>query len=355
MMETRTVSVREVFDSTGFTPYQMWVSSLCFCVILLDGFDLAIIGVALPKIAESLNSSPGALGVAVGVSQAGPLFGALVLGTLADRFGRKIMLIISACIFGVATFLTAYITNVEQLAVCRLLTGVGLGGAIPNALTFGCEYAPTRLRASLTTTMYAGMAVGSTIAGLSASYLLPNYGWQSLFVVGGIAPLAIAVLVGLFLPESLEFLVRTKQEGTPGAPNSLPNCPRSRQRCKCRVRPRRAEAGWYAGQAPVRRGKGSNHIASVGYVLSELLFDMDSDLMGAHAAAPEWGFSKGVQPCICVHKYRLCHCDNHHRPPDGCVKSFYAVENRSPACVCQPCGFSVFLLAVSLRLWLLCA
>jgi MFS transporter, AAHS family, 4-hydroxybenzoate transporter len=211
-MESRTVSVREVFDSTVFTPYQWWVTSLCFCVLLLDGFDLAIIGVALPKIAETLNSSPGALGVAVGASQAGPLLGALVLGSLADRFGRKLMLIISACIFGLFTFLTAYITSVEQLLVCRLLTGVGLGGAIPNALTFGCEYAPSRLRASLTTTMYAGMAVGSTIAGLSASYLLPNFGWQSLFMVGGIAPMFIAFMVAVFMPESLEFLVRRGEQ-----------------------------------------------------------------------------------------------------------------------------------------------
>jgi MFS transporter, AAHS family, 4-hydroxybenzoate transporter len=207
-MATKTVSVRELFDSTRFTPYQTWVSFLCFCVVLLDGFDLTVIGVALPKIAESLNSSPGALGLAVGAGQIGPLVGALVLGTFADRLGRKRMLFISALVFGVFTFLTAYITSVEQLAVCRLLAGLGLGGAIPVALAFGCEYAPSRLRASLTTTMYAGMPVGSMIAGISASYLLPTYGWRSLFILGGVAPVVIGVLVALLLPESLEFLVR---------------------------------------------------------------------------------------------------------------------------------------------------
>jgi AAHS family 4-hydroxybenzoate transporter-like MFS transporter len=118
------------------------------------------------------------------------------------------MLYISAVTFGVFTFLTAYITSVEQLAVCRFLAGLGLGGAIPNALAFGCEYAPSRLRASLTTTMYAGMPVGSVIAGISASYLLPRYGWQSLFLVGGVAPVIVGVFVAMLLPESLEFLVR---------------------------------------------------------------------------------------------------------------------------------------------------
>lgn len=207
-MSSRTVSVRELFDSTRFTPYQMWVSFLCFSVILFDGFDLTVIGVALPKIAESLNSSPSALGLAVGAGQLGPLVGAIVLGTLADRVGRKLMLFVSALVFGVFTCLTAYITSVEQLAACRLLAGIGLGGAIPNALAFGCEYAPSRLRASLTTTMYAGMPVGSMIAGLSASYLLPNYGWQSLFLVGGVAPVIIGIIVAALMPESLEFLVR---------------------------------------------------------------------------------------------------------------------------------------------------
>lgn len=207
-MATKTVSVREVFDGTRFTPYQTWVSFLCFCVVLLDGFDLTVIGVALPKIKESLNASDSALGVAVGAGLAGPLIGALAFGTLADRWGRKRMLYISALIFGVFTFLTAYITSVQELAWCRLLAGLGLGGAIPNALAFGCEYAPSRLRASLTTTMYAGMPVGSVIAGLSASYLLPTYGWQSLFVVGGVAPVIVGLIVALLLPESLEFLVR---------------------------------------------------------------------------------------------------------------------------------------------------
>jgi MFS transporter, AAHS family, 4-hydroxybenzoate transporter len=207
-METRTVSVGEMFDGTRFTPYQIWVCFLCFCVILLDGFDLTVIGVTLPKIAEFLHSSPGALGLAVGAGQIGPLVGAIVLGMLADRWGRKLMLFVSAFIFGVFTFLTAYITSVEQLAACRLLAGIGLGGAIPNALAFGCEYAPSRLRSSLTTTMWAGMAVGSVIGGLLASYLLPRYGWQSLFFAGGVAPIIVGLLVALFLPESLEFLVR---------------------------------------------------------------------------------------------------------------------------------------------------
>ena len=147
-MANKTVSAREVFDGSPFTPYQVWVCFLCFCVTLLDGFDLTVIGVTLPKIREFLNATPSALGLAVGAGQIGPLVGAIVLGMLADRVGRKRMLYISALIFGVFTWLTSYVTSVEQLALLRLLAGIGLGGAVPNALSFGCEYAPSRARNS---------------------------------------------------------------------------------------------------------------------------------------------------------------------------------------------------------------
>lgn len=207
-MSSKAVSITEIFDTSPFSPYQIWVCFLCFCVTFLDGFDLTVIGVALPKIADFLHSKPGALGLALSAGQVGPLVGAVGLGMLADRFGRKQMLFISSLIFGLFTMLTAYITSVEQLALFRFLAGIGLGGAVPNALAFGCEYAPTRMRATLTTTMYAGMAVGSVTAGLSAAYLLPHYGWQSLFLLGGGVPVVIGFLVAILLPESLEFLVR---------------------------------------------------------------------------------------------------------------------------------------------------
>ena len=207
-MAARTMSVREVFDSTPFSPYQVWVCFLCFCVTLMDGFDLTMMGVTLPKIGEYLKVSPSALGLAVGAGMLGPLVGALFLGMIADRFGRRKMLFISAFIFGVFTLLITQITSVGQLALLRFLAGIGLGGAIPNALAFGCEYAPSRMRATLTTVMWAGMPIGSAVNGLIGAWLLPIYGWRSLFIVGGIVPVIICLMVALLLPESLEFLVK---------------------------------------------------------------------------------------------------------------------------------------------------
>lgn len=207
-MADKTMRIGDVFSNSRFTPYQVLICGLCFLVTFLDGFDLTVVGVALPKIAEFLESEPTALGLALSAGQLGPLLGAVMLGMLADRWGRKWMLFLSAVIFGVFTLLTAFITTVEQLALYRFLAGIGLGGAVPNALTFGSEYAPRRVRAGIVSTMYAGMPAGAMVGGLFGAYLIPRFGWQALFVFGGCAPLLVGLVVALSLPESLEFLVR---------------------------------------------------------------------------------------------------------------------------------------------------
>lgn len=208
MTMNRTIHVSSVFEKSGFTFYQYLVCFICFLVTFLDGFDLTVIGVALPKLAEHLASEPKELGLALSAGQFGPLVGAIVLGMLADRWGRKWMLFISTVSFGLFTFLTVYVTTPEELAACRFLAGIGLGGAVPNALTLGSEYAPKRFRAMIVASMYAGMPAGAMMGGLLAAYLIPHFGWQSLFYFGGVAPLFIAAIVAILLPESLEFLVR---------------------------------------------------------------------------------------------------------------------------------------------------
>ena len=144
-MANRQVTVSEVFETGGFTSYQLLVCFLCFFVMVLDGFDLFVIGVALPKMAAFLHVKPGALGLALSAGQFGPLVGSVALGMLGDRWGRKGMLLLSALFFGIFSIMTAYITSPGELALYRFLAGLGLGGAVPNALTFGSEYAPARL------------------------------------------------------------------------------------------------------------------------------------------------------------------------------------------------------------------
>jgi AAHS family 4-hydroxybenzoate transporter-like MFS transporter len=211
-METKEVSIRKVLDDSPFGSYQYLICFLCLLITFLDGLDLTVVGVALPKIADFLSSDPSALGLALSAGQFGPLVGAVVLGMLADRLGRKWMLFISALIFGVFTLLTAFISSVEELALYRFLAGIGLGGAVPNALTLGAEYSPSRSRSGIVATMYAGMPAGAMVGGLISAYLIPSYGWQSLFFLGGSIPILSGFVIALILPESLQFLVRRNKE-----------------------------------------------------------------------------------------------------------------------------------------------
>lgn len=211
-MQSNSVSVKDILDSGRYTPYQLWIWTLCFLLAFFDGFDLSLLGVSIPKIAESLNTTRAALGMAMSIGNVGALIGALVLGMLADRFGRKSMLLVSAFTFGIFTLAISFITSLEQLIFLRFIAGLGLGGAVPNALAFGSEFAPSHKRATLATTMYAGVAIGATCAGLFSSYLLPRYGWQSVFLVGGIIACLIGFIALISLPEPLEFLIKRGRE-----------------------------------------------------------------------------------------------------------------------------------------------
>ncbi len=205
-MARRAVSVTEVLDSVPFTSYQVLVGVLCFCCLLMDGFDLTVIAVAVPKIAEYLGVKPHALAVAISAGQFGPLIGAAILGMLGDRVGRKRMLVFCAFFFGLFTLFCAFITSVWQLALFRFIAGLCMGGAVPTAIALATEYTSARSRAFLASLMYTGVPLGATVAGLSAIYLIPHYGWQSVFVVGTL-PLVLALLMLFLLPESPRFLL----------------------------------------------------------------------------------------------------------------------------------------------------
>ena len=212
-MASKSVSVQEVLDASPVvSSYQIWICFVCFLVTFLDGFDLTVIGLALPKIAEFLHAKHGAMGLAMSAGLVGAGIGSVVLGMLADRVGRKRMLIFSALVFGVFSFLTVFITSPGQLALYRFIAGLGLGGTTPNAVAFGAEYAPARLRKTFAATMFAGIPAGSALSGILGAWFIPHFGWQSLFVFGGIAPIIIAVLAAAILPESLEFLVTKGKE-----------------------------------------------------------------------------------------------------------------------------------------------
>jgi len=216
-VSTSQVSVsQDAFDVPAFInsrhvgAVQYGIIILCGLVMFLDGFDTQAISYMAPLIAKEWGLSREVLGPIFSSALTGLMVGYLMLSPLSDRFGHRRLIMISTVTFGLLTLVTVLATSVTQLMVVRFATGVALGAAIPSTVALTTEYSPKRLRATFVLAIYCGFSLGFVAAGAVAAWILPLHGWRSLLWVGGIAPLALAVFVFIFLPESLDFLVRTK-------------------------------------------------------------------------------------------------------------------------------------------------
>jgi MFS transporter, AAHS family, 4-hydroxybenzoate transporter len=201
------VDVTHAIDSARFSPFQVFVTALCAAIAMLDGFDTQSIAYVAPVIAKAWGMNVAAFGPIFGVGLLGLTIGALVFGPAADVIGRKRVILLSTAIFGVFALLTATATSFTMLLLFRLLTGIGLGGAMPNIIAITSEYSPQRLRATVITVMFCGFPLGSTLGGFLGAKLIPDFGWESVFVVGGVLPLLLLVVLAIAMPESIRYLV----------------------------------------------------------------------------------------------------------------------------------------------------
>jgi MFS transporter, AAHS family, 4-hydroxybenzoate transporter len=186
--------------------FQIKLLLICAGVLFLDGFDTQAIGYVAPAIAKEWHLGKGALGPVFSAGLFGLMIGALLFGPLADRVGRKRIIIFSTVAFGIGAFATAFAQDITTLLVIRFLTGLGLGGAMPNAIALTAEYNPQRRRATMVMITFCGFSVGAALGGFLAADLIPRFGWRSVFIVGGIAPLLVVPALAWRLPESIRFL-----------------------------------------------------------------------------------------------------------------------------------------------------
>ncbi|WFU58322.1 MFS transporter [Bradyrhizobium pachyrhizi] len=204
----RGISVAHIIDNQGLNSFSLRVIGICFVVVLLEGYDVSVLAFALPSLSKAWSiDNAAALGPVLSASIIGMMIGSALFGQLGDRFGRR-KLIIGACsMFALFTGLVLFATSLDQLFVLRLLAGVGLGGAAPNAIALTSEFAPARQRAMLVTVMYSGIGLGGALPGVVSSLFMATYGWHSLFWIGGVLPLIVAVACSIWLPESPAYLV----------------------------------------------------------------------------------------------------------------------------------------------------
>lgn len=206
MIVSSQLDIQDFLDTRPFAGFQWKILLLCLTVLMMDGFDVVAMGFLAPALIVDWQISREALGPVLSLGLFGLAIGALTGGPLADRFGRRKVIIASVFFFGLMSLLSAWSTSVAMLSALRFLTGLGLGASQPNAATLASEYAPKKYRALMVTVVYCGFTLGAAGGGFLASWLIATHGWQSILVVGGLVPIAFAFVLLAILPESAKFL-----------------------------------------------------------------------------------------------------------------------------------------------------
>ncbi|MEN5035144.1 aromatic acid/H+ symport family MFS transporter [Pseudomonas sp. TWI929] len=210
------ISAVGILDTAKLSRFHFLLVFWCSFIMLFDGYDLVIYGSVLPHLMTEWNLTPSQAGMLGSSSMLGMMVGAVLLGTTADRFGRRPIILFCVALFSVAAFANAFAVDSITFAICRFLTGVGLGGVVPNLVTILKEMAPTQYRNRLINLMLSFFAVGGLLSALAGIYLIPMLGWHSPFYIAGLSLLCLPLLYKT-LPESVAYLVHKKRHDDVGA------------------------------------------------------------------------------------------------------------------------------------------
>jgi MFS transporter, AAHS family, 4-hydroxybenzoate transporter len=207
MTPNKTVDIQKLVDESKFTRFHLLIFATCFFVILLDGFDTAAIGYIAPSLLKEWGLTKPQLAPVLSAALAGLALGSVTIGPLADRLGRKLLLCGAVFLFGLASLISSTAGSLNELVAWRFITGLGLGGAMPLAVTMANEFAPARRRALLTSAMFTGFPLGAAWGGFLSAWMIPAWGWRSVLQLGGVLPMCLALIMLFVLPESVQFLV----------------------------------------------------------------------------------------------------------------------------------------------------
>ncbi len=198
----------DLIDNRRVGTRQKLIYALCLIVLIIDGMDAQLLAFASPVVLHEWHITKAQLAPALAAALVGMALGAACGGIAADRFGCRRTLIGAVIAFGLTTFASAAVEGVSQLIVLRLLSGIGFGIAVPSAMALVSEWCPKQSRGQLVLLMSIGTMLGGTLGGLLAAWLIPSFGWRSIFIVSGALTVVAAVLGMIYLPESLAYLVK---------------------------------------------------------------------------------------------------------------------------------------------------
>ncbi|KAB1590716.1 MFS transporter [Burkholderia cepacia] len=203
----RQINLQALSDDARLGKLHGVVLFWCALIIVFDGYDLAVAGIALPAIMKEMGVNPAQAGFMVSSALFGMMFGNIVFGTVAERIGRRRAIAACLTLFSVFTAAAGLAPTPVLFGVARFLAGIGIGGVMPNVIAHMTEYAPRRMRNTLVTLMFSGYSVGGMLAAVMGKGMIDAHGWQSVFVAAG-APVLLVPLLMKWMPESLPFLIR---------------------------------------------------------------------------------------------------------------------------------------------------
>ncbi len=204
--------VHKIADEAKFNGFHGKVLAWCLLIIIIDGYDIAVAGTALPSIMKEMGVSAATAGFMASSALFGMMFGAIVFGTMSDRIGRKLTIAICVFLFSVFTAAAGFTNDPISFSVMRFIAGLGIGGVMPNIVAQMTEYSPKRIRSLMTTAMFSGYAFGGILAAVLGKQLIGDHGWQAVFIAAG-APVILIPFILKSMPESLAYLTAQKDDG----------------------------------------------------------------------------------------------------------------------------------------------
>ena len=205
------IDVNKVIDFQKFNRFHLQLLICCIFIIICDGYDMFMLGTIIPTLMGEWSIDSVAAGSLASYALIGMMFGALIFGPIADKIGRKNVIIICTIIFSLFTFTSGFANGVTSFAIQRFIAGVGLGGVMPNLIALVTEYSPKKLRSTLIAIMFSGHALGGVVASVGAIYLLPAFGWRTIVWIG-VLPLLLLPIIYKVLPDSINFYMVKNQK-----------------------------------------------------------------------------------------------------------------------------------------------
>jgi MFS transporter, AAHS family, 4-hydroxybenzoate transporter len=208
----RDVDVGPLLEQAKLGFFQSLTLALCCLTLFVDGLDFSALNVGAPAIIRAFGVDRGAMGIVFSAGFVGILTGSLLFGYIGDRFGRKTGMILGVLAYSIPALFTIFATSLDQLTLFRFLSGLGMGGVVPNVIALLTETAPKRHRVTFVMVAYVGYSVGNAAIAQVAAWLIPSEGWQIVFLVAGVAGIALSLVLAFLLPESIAYLATTRPD-----------------------------------------------------------------------------------------------------------------------------------------------